>query len=197
MKINFIPVGYQGIKPIQKPEWIVDDNVKEIWSVANCMNGLNIDWINQWMHNGYWHYNSIHDLRTAYLNCGLKNGYQIIYMENYKYAYDNLMKKLVPIWIEESFTTNVVMPEFSEFIGYDVVSFSGRTMPEHSIMSCNNMSKLLHANKYCLTEMDPEIIIKEISDYKDVVGEPGPYKIYSIYKIAKQVDALAPASPVK
>ena len=83
---------------------------------------------------------------------------------------------------EPSFPTNVVLPSTKQLEGFDVVTFSARTNPECSPLSCNSMAEDLHTNIHCLFESFDEAK-RSLDDglFKNV--EPGPYRIFSVYSV--------------
>jgi hypothetical protein len=148
------------------------------------MNRVKGDWINQWLHNGHWHFNTVTDLRAAYAAAGMTEPYTIVYLELWQWAYDRVQNTRIPLWCEASFPTQVEVPEQRTFVGHDIVAFSGRGAPECALLSCNNQAALFAGNPQCLTDLSPEdiVAIMQATD-PDALGEPGPYKIYAVHRI--------------
>ena len=193
----FIPAGYNAMIRTKKPDWLEDDRVKEIWSVSACINGIRLhgeklDWINQWMHNGYWHYNNIVDCHEVLKKCGYNGPFEVVYYEIHDMVYDKVNNKWYQETIEKSFHTNIIMPDKSEFIGHDIVTCYGDNAPGCSPLSCNGLSKDVDVNEFCLCKWDIERIQNFMENYQGDIGEPGPYRIYKVYKIAQLDDAPEP-----
>jgi hypothetical protein len=108
--------------------------------------------------------------------------------------YDMNTKTWEPIFFETSFPTNVCLPINKDHIGLDIVTNWAKSTPECSPFSCNGLSKEVEINEYCLCNWDVDKIIRFISNHQSDIGEPGPYKIYKVYKIAQQGDAPELAS---
>lgn len=178
---SFVPAGYWGIKRTPKDDWLEDERVKEIWSVSDCINGLeNKNWINQWKHNGHWHYNSISDLKEAFRQAGVSEDYEIVYYEIYDQVFDDEKQIWIPLWQEDSFPTMVKAPMNAQYLGFDIVSFSARSTPECSPFSCNHVSTEVAINEFCLCDWDLPQMIEFMTNLKN--AEPGPYKLYKVYK---------------
>lgn len=181
---TFVPGGYWGIKRTPNGDCVLDDRVKEIWSVSECSNGLaNISWMSGETHNGHWHYNFIPDLKEAFQQAGVSEDYEIVYYEIYDQVFDDEKQAWIPLWQEDSFPTKVEVPKNAQYLGFDIVSFSARSTPECSPFSCNACSSEVAINEYCLCDWDLPRILEYMSQLKN--AEPGPYKLYKVYWISK------------
>ena len=165
-----------------------DPRVRHIWSVSGCINGFSNandgnDWVNQWRHNGHWHFNRVSDLRTAFTGAGVTGSLVPVFYEIHDRAYNEKAGEWIDLWCEDSFATAVEVPERREFMGFDVVSFSARTNPECSLFSCNAMSEEVDINEYCLCTWDIGRMMSYVGGLKEGDAEPGPYKIYGVYAL--------------
>src|SRR5215212_5688780 len=64
-KLAMIPIGYMAKRIVQRPGWLHAPNVKNIYSVSNCVSANFTDYIKFWRHNGYWLFDDpqiIHEL---------------------------------------------------------------------------------------------------------------------------------------
>jgi hypothetical protein len=181
--MRMIPAGYWGIRDSKISNWTSDPRVERIWSVSSCINGCERDWVNQWMHNGYWHFNSLEDLRRAFTGCGVVDDYVPVYYEILEKAFDENISQWIDLWIESSFNTDVQDPPIKEFLGFDFVSFYVRNNPECSPFSCNGLSREVDINSFCLCTWDIDRMIEYVSRIKLNDTEPGPYKIYAVYRL--------------
>ncbi len=113
----------------------------------------------------------------------MNDPYEVIFCEIYDKAFNEKEGKWENIWIESSFKTEVIVPSNKEFLGYDIISFSARTNPECSLLSCNGLYSEVDVNEHCLCEWDLDRVIEFVSGIKPNDVEPGPYKIYGLYRI--------------
>ena len=178
-----IPVGYMAKKVSGRPDWLKAEQVSDIYSVSGCISEDFDDYINYWQHNGYWLFNApqiIDQLAaTHHLDIG---DTCLFFYEAYELQYDQHQGEWQPYFPEESFDTNVLIPQQKYLQGYDVVSFSGGTSPECSVLSCNHMAEELKVNRHCLFETFEEArSCVENGVFKDC--EPGPYRIFAVYRL--------------
>ena len=84
--------------------------------------------------------------------------------------------------VEPSFGTNVSVPEAKVIEGYDVVTFSARTSPECSPLSCNSLVPEVETNSRCLLQFEQARKLLESGTFNN--SEPGPYRIFAVYSVA-------------
>lgn len=107
---------------------------------------------------------------------------KFFYYEVYELEFDEVKRKWNHFNPEPSFQTNVVIPKEKHLEGYDVVTFSGRTTPECSPLSCNSLSDKIQTNKYCLLNSFEEAKTSlERGTFSN--SEPGPYRIFAVYSL--------------
>jgi len=178
-----IPVGYMAKKIESKPDWLKTNQVKDIYSVSNCISHDFADYTNYWKHNGYWLFNSPEDIDALAKENNIDlNDTTIFYYE----AYEQQSYEDEPVWEtyqpEKSFTTNVKEPKNKTLQGYDIVSFSNQNAPECSYLSCNHMAEKTEVNEHCL--LSSLNIAKELIIKKAFEGcEPGPCRIFAVYTV--------------
>ena len=107
-------------------------------------------------------------------------GTTLFYYEAYEKEFDGeCWRSFAP---EPSFVTNVIPPARRQLEGFDVVTFSVRTSPECSPLSCNMLAEELPTNAHCLFPSfeDAETNLTN-GAFND--SEPGPYRIFSVYSV--------------
>jgi hypothetical protein len=178
-----IPVGYMAKKVLRRPEWLKTDQVVDVYSVSNCVSDDFCDYINYWKHNGYWFFDSPKVIREIARCHDIDlTGTTMFYYEAYEFQCMEDCAEWEQYFPEESFKTDVVVPEIKVLHGYDVVSFSCGTSPECSYLSCNHMAQEIPVNRHCLLRTFEEA--KNLLDrcaFKDC--EPGPCRIFAVYTI--------------
>ena len=135
-----IPVGYMAKKIVPRPAWLKAPDVRDIYSVSNCVSPDFMYYIPSWRHNGYWlfdHPQIIQEL--AQENGVVMEELAFFYYEVYEKEFDEETKQ----WLSfepSNFSTDVILPARREFRGYDVVTFAMGTNPECSPLSCNHLA---------------------------------------------------------
>ncbi len=150
-------------------------------SVSSCVSNDFTDYINYWKHNGYWLFDSPEVIRTVARDHSIElGGTTLFYYEAHEEEFDG--KKWKPFAPEPSFPTNIVPPEQKRLAGFDVVTFSGKTNPECSPLSCNSMANELATNAQCLFSTFEEAK-KNVDAGVFNNSEPGPYRIFAVYTV--------------
>lgn len=187
------PIGYMAKDVSSRPDWLDARNVQWVCSLSGCVSSDFMDYIDQWRHNGYWLFDSpaiIDELIT----CNGVDSKALIYFyyEAYEQQYDQEEGAWSDWQPEESFPTNVLIPDDRILLGYDVVSFFAGNAPECSYLSCNHMAEQCRTNALCL--------FGNFSDAKEAVDsgvfndcEPGPCRIIAVYLSPAQQGARADA----
>lgn len=132
---------------------------------------------------GYWLFDSPTIIKEIIHkeNIGLDD-LTLFYYEAFENEYEFENKQWYAISPEKCFQTNVQIPSMKNFEGFDIVSFSARTSPECSPLSCNGLEETIHVNKKCLLNTFEEAkIIVEGETLTDC--EPGPYRIIKVYTV--------------
>ncbi|HVP41958.1 MAG TPA: hypothetical protein VMS96_00920 [Terriglobales bacterium] len=165
----------------KKPAWLPAPHVIDIYSVSNCQSEDFADYIPYWKHNGYWFFDSPEIIKSIATEHSIPlEGTSLFYYEVYEMEFDG--ESWQAFSQEVSLPTNVVSPPKKRLEGFDVVTFSARTSPECSGLSCNSLARDLHTNTHCLFDC--------FDDAKMHVGngafnesEPGPYRIFAVYSV--------------
>jgi hypothetical protein len=177
-----IPVGYMAKRVSKKPDWLDAPQVIDIFSVSSCVSEDFADYIDYWKHNGYWFFDSPEIIKSiAKENSIQLEGASLFYYEVYEREFDGEgWHPYAPA--EPSFPTEVVQPSRKQLVGFDVVTFSARTSPECSPLSCNSLAKDLLTNDHCLIPSFDEAETN-INNGLFTKCEPGPYRIFSVYSV--------------
>ena len=176
-----IPVGYMAKRVSKKPDWLDAPQVIDIFSVSSCVSEDFADYIDYWKHNGYWFFDSPEIIKSiAKENSIQLEGTSLFYYEAHEREFDG--EGWHPYAPEPSFPTEVVQPSRKQLVGFDVVTFSARTSPECSPLSCNSLAKDLLTNGHCLIPSFDEAETN-INNGLFTKCEPGPYRIFSVYSV--------------
>ena len=140
-----IPAGYMAKRVAERPEWLSADRVTSIYSVSGCVSDDFADYVDFWKHNGYWFF----DTPEIIVEIARENHIDLaeavlFYYEVYELQFDSgSWTRFEPV---SSFGTTVSVPEQKDLEGYDVVTFSVQTSPEHSPLSCNGLASEVETN---------------------------------------------------
>ncbi len=175
------PLGYLYKQVAVRPEWIKARNVVDIYSLSGCVSQNFSDYIQYWMHNGFWLFDSprvMEDLAAKH-SISLE-GMKLFYYEAHEQEFDEEHQRWVAFEAEASFSTNVLKPANKTLEGFDVTSFSVHTSPECSPLSCNSCAEALPTNSHCLFHTF-EDATHAIESGAFVGSEPGPYRVIAVY----------------
>lgn len=180
-----IPVGYMAKRIIKKPDWLQADSVQDIYSVTECLSKNFADYINYWKHNAYWFFDSPEIIvNLAKENSIDLEGTKFFYYEVYEFEFHEDDSGWYGFKPDSSFGTNakVVVPDEQFLEGYDIVTFSLKTSPECSPLSCNSLAALIKTNAHCLlSSFDEAKQSLESGCFND--SEPGPFRIFAVYSL--------------
>jgi hypothetical protein len=176
-----VPVGYMAKQVYKKPDWLKAPRVVDIFSVSGHVSKDFADYIDYWKHNGYWFFDSPEVIRTVAEEHSIElQGTVLFYYEAHEMEFDG--ENWRPYAPEPSFRTSIVPPSQKRLQGFDVVTFSCRTMAECSPLSCNYMANELATNEHCLfTSFDEAETYVSNAVFND--SEPGPYRVFSVHTV--------------
>lgn len=176
-----------------KPEWISAPRVREICSVSNCVSSDFGDYISYWRHNGFWFFDEpliIEELAAANGIC--LEGMRLFFYRLYPHQWDAESCAWVAYSPDAAFEIDVVEPEESELLGYDVVTYSMQTSPECSPLSCNNLAAKIPVNGHCLFDaFEAAKMAIESGSFES--GEPGPYRIVEVRSVTRHITLASDA----
>ena len=180
-----VPAGYMSKHIASHPEWLGVPNVRDIYSVSNCISEDFASYINHWKHNGFWLFNSPDVIAEIAAAEGVSlEETKLFYYEAHEQEYDPDTSRWVSFSPDSSFVTNVVTPDNKSIEGYDVVNFYARNSPECSPLSCNGLARIIGVNEHCLIPtLDEAIAVVESGKFKE--GEPGPLRVFAVYSVAE------------
>jgi hypothetical protein len=176
-----IPIGYLAKRVCKKPDWLGASAVTDLYFVSGCISKDFADYIHYWKHNGYWFFDSPEIIRTIARENSIEfKGTSLFYYEAYEMEFD--AECWHPYAPEPTFPTHVLPPQMKQLEGFDVVTFSVRTSPECSPLSCNSLANDLPTNAHCLfasfEEAERNLAAGAFNN-----SEPGPYRIFSVYSV--------------
>lgn len=186
--INFLAAGYLYKKIVQKLDWM-DADIVDVCSVSSCISASFADYIDYWLHNGYWLFDKpcLMEKIANKERIDLSN-MRLFYYEVYNKQFDYLDDKTIDYgWntFEKEvieFPTDVLIPKRKLLMGFDIVTFFCGNAPECSPLSCNNIASDILMNKHCL--FNSFIEAKQALEqglFKNT--EPGPYRIFAVYEV--------------
>ena len=168
---------------VSKPDWLKAGGVENIYSVSGCISKNFSDYINFWKHNGYWFFNAPEIIEQVAREHSIDLAETtMFYYEVYEQEFDDAKEQWYPYEGEESFTTNVRLPNPKMLAGFDLVTSAARNSPECSPLSCNSLADEIQTNPYCLLpNFETAKRLVETGRFKN--SEPGPYRIFAVYTI--------------
>ena len=176
-----IPAGYMAKRVAATPAWLPVERVSSVYSVSGCISEDFADYIRFWQHNGYWLFNSPETIVAVAREQAIDLGDAVLFFyEVQDRQFD--AGAWTPFAPEPSFRTDVHVPPVKVLEGYDVVSFTARTSPECSPLSCNALASEVDTNPRCLlTSLEQARTLLEHGVFKN--AEPGPYRIFAVYSV--------------
>ena len=141
-------IGYFPKKTAKRPDWLKVSGVEQICSASNCISEEADGWIDKWLHNELWVYDTEKLAQSAIPEGGAMREFEI-------YAF-----KMFPVSFNEGKQEPFELPALRTqpldetfcFLGYDVVSRSFGNAFECSLLSCNHMAKEVAVNRCCLVD---------------------------------------------
>ncbi|WP_250623315.1 hypothetical protein [Pinirhizobacter soli] len=177
-----IPLGYLYKHVADRPEWLTAPHVADVYSLSGCVSKPFADYIDYWKHNGYWLFNSPHEITELANAASISlEGLKLFYYEAYELQFDE-DGKAWEAFEPEPFATDVVAPISKKLEGFDIASFTMGNMAECSPLSCNSLGSRMPVNAHCL--------LGSFEEAKAVVEgggleecEPGRYRVVAVYSV--------------
>jgi len=179
------PAGYLYKHVIPRPEWLKAPLVHDVRSLSGCISKPFADYVAYWKHNGFWLFDSpaVIDAIAAEASIDLST-LLLFYYELHELEFDEEADAWSALEPTADFPTAVVPPRTAELQGYDVTTFSCRTTPECSPLSCNALAETLPVNQHCLFEtLDDAKLALERGAFDQ--SEPGPFRISAVYAVPR------------
>lgn len=171
-----ILIGYFPKQTMLQPDFLKSAGVEEISSAATCLSKEPDGWIDRWLHNEMWLFDTpalawivVPEIERATFHL---------------YAYEMFPVKFTKQG-QEPFTPSSlgVEPLSSSFklLGYDAVSRSYDNKFECSPLSCCHFAGKIPVNSCCLFA-DAETALRYAAKFGIEEPEPGPYYVVSVWR---------------
>lgn len=187
------PLGYLYKRVEKCPDWFKAGNVKDVYSLSNCVSKNFWEELDPEVLDGYWGYNGfgIFDSPETMKALAAKHGIdlagqKLFYYEAHEQEYNEEQGVWVPLEPDASLVTDVVPPTHKTLEGFDITTrFMPSPFPECSPLSCNAYAETIPTNAHCLLRTAEEAfhIIQSGPHDAQFFGEPGPYQIVAVYSV--------------
>jgi len=184
-----IPAGYMFKKVATRPQWLDQArHVVDIHSVSGCISPCFADYIDYWRHNGHW----LFDDPNTMLEIAAQAGIDLASMTLFYYElHEQEFHEEPGTWSQftaKDFPVCVLPPADKQLRGFDVATFSARTKPECSPLSCNAICMQVAVNDHCLFSSFAEAkSALEGGLFRN--AEPGPYRVFAVYAVGWEMRA--------
>ena len=146
-----ILIGYFPKQTVAHPDWLEVSHVEQICSVSDCISSAPDGWIDRWLHNAFWAYDSP------------EMAWSVV-PEAIRAQFDLYAWHIFPVRFAHGEEQPLEMPDMaveplpSSFVrlGFDAVSRHLDSTFECSPLSCNYMAREIAVNRYCLIESESE-----------------------------------------
>ena len=171
-----MPIGYFPKRTMKRPDWLKSADVDEVGSVSNHVSEGPEDWIDQWLHNNMWLYDTLELARSVIPEAVIQEFdiyayllFPVVFKDGQQQPFE-----IPPLQIQP-------LPESFERLGYDAVSRRSGTNFECSPLSCNHRAEHTAVNRYCLVD-DVETAFRLAAEFEAGGGEPGPYHVVEVWR---------------
>jgi len=190
---KMIPVGYIYKSVAAAPsERGLAKNIVDVYSAGECGGCVTESFVPHFQRmekvNGWFFYNSPEEMEAIALENEIDlSNMTLFFYETYKYEYDEKGEtEPIKSWSEFERDchnrTEVLLPRRKQFIGYDVVEYVCRNLPECSLLGCTKLTMKYAVNSHCLFDtFDQAKVALESGDFH--AHEPGPYRIMAVYVV--------------
>ena len=169
-------IGYFVKRPGTPSEWIRAAVVEEVCSVADCCSEEPESWMDHWIHNCFWLFDTPELARS-------------VVPETDHSRYDLFAYRLFPYEWEEGIQVPFQIPPLKiqtlpptfERLGCDIVSRTMGNAFEHSPLSCNGWVDRVAVNRCCLVDA-PQIAFQLAVQFEAGCAEPGPYFVVEVWR---------------
>jgi hypothetical protein len=160
--------------------WITSQRVEKVFSVSACLSEDFCDWIDAWLHNGHWLFDSQTLIQTIASAKGLDLSEATwFYYEAFEEQFDP-ERGWHAINPDPSFPVAVERLEGLSLAGYDVATYSYGNVAECSPLSCNALADEIDVNEFCLIPTFEEAF-EAVAAGRFNLSEPGPYRILAVH----------------
>lgn len=160
--------------------WMTSNRVEKVFSVSAHLSKDFCDWIDHWLHNGYW----LFDDPALIQKIASEKGIDL--SDATWFFYEAFEEQFTPdlgwqsIAADSSFALAVMRPEPLFLAGYDVVTYSCGNAAECSPLSCNHLADEIEVNEFCLIPTF-ENAFQVVAAGRFNHSEPGPYRIVAVH----------------
>lgn len=168
--------GYMPKRTMRGEEWMKDVPFHEVCSVSNCMSKAPEGWLDPWLHNELWFFD------TAKLAQSVVPPEELPRHDLYAF-------KLFPVIFKDGTAKPPSLPEVKveplgemfEFLGHDALSSNENVIGGCSPLSCNYMWQQAVVNQWCLVD-DLEAAVDLARRFSIEKPEPGDYWVVEVWR---------------
>lgn len=174
-----ILIGYFPKRTLKRPDWIKAAGVDEVCSVSTCISAGPAGWINQWLHNEMWVYETP-ELAWSVVPQNSRGEFDLYAYQMFPVQFDDGQQKpfeIPPLCVAP-------LSAAFEFFGLDVVSRSCGSAFECSPLSCNLRAEDVPVTRHCLIA-DHGLAIRLAEDCEAGGGEPGPHFAVEVWRLKR------------
>jgi hypothetical protein len=169
-------IGYFPKRVAKRPDYVRAANVDEICSVSEHISNGPKDWIDHWVHNEMWVFDSP-EIAWGLVSETERHEFELFGYKLFPFIFVDGIQK--PFEIPEVHPTS--LPASFEQLGYDIVSRTCGSSLECSPLSCNDLAKDIPVNSYCLVD-NAEAALRLAVEFKGDKCEPGPYHVIDVWR---------------
>jgi hypothetical protein len=166
--------GYFPKRIALRDDWLKAPNVREIWSVSDCISKGPRDWVDKWVHNDVGLFDT-RDLAMSVLPEGEASAFTIVGYRVWDRMFDQGHE--VALWAD----LPALQGPDADFVtvGFDAVARSQNASFEHSPLSCNGGAATFPTNEACLFRTLDEAL-EGAKVFSKGHWEPGPYWVVEV-----------------
>jgi hypothetical protein len=171
-----ILIGYFPKCTLKRPDWLKAAGVEEVCSVSTCISKEPDGWIDRWLHNEMWVYDSP-ELAWSVVPKAAQGGFDLYAYQMFPVEFANGERcpfTIPPLQVQP-------LPVSFERLGFDAVSRHYANSFECSPLSCNSMAEHVSTNRYCLVD-GSETAFRIASEFSVGGAEPGPYYVLAVWR---------------
>lgn len=168
--------GYMPKRTLRGEEWMKGVPFHELCTVSKCMSTEPEGWIDLWIHNELWHFDTMAIARSVVPPADLP-------------SYDLYAFRIFPWTFREGECLALELPKVEaepmdaafEFLGHDTANTNYPPQLECSPLSCNYMWRHAAVNQRCLVD-DLEAAINLALRFSIEKPEPGDYWVVEVWR---------------
>lgn len=173
-------IGYAAKRRTPRPDGLeIPPRVEEVCSVSDCICLPAEGWIDRWLHNDMWFYDTP-ELAWSVVPELDRKDFGLYAYKLFPVLFDQGERrdlKILPV-------TPMKMASSFEFLGYDVAGPYLENRISCSPLSCNHMAATVETNKYCLVD-ELERALELPAIFEERKCEPGPYCVVEVWRARK------------